>query len=112
VSVAPNDPSTTARGRSAGVQLYAPCAAGVEALLEAELQRVLGPAASVQAGRGGVRVLAADAATAVDQAMRMNLESRLAQRVLWCVAHGGYRGEDDLYALAREVRWGDWITPR
>ena len=44
--------------------------------------------------------------------MLLNLESRLAQRVLIEVAEGGYRGEDDLYALARSVDWGDWISPR
>ena len=44
--------------------------------------------------------------------MLLNLESRLAQRVLIEVAEGAYRDEDDLYALARSVDWGDWITPR
>ncbi len=44
--------------------------------------------------------------------MLLNLESRLAQRVLIEVAEGEYRNEDDLYALARSVDWGDWITPR
>src|SRR4029453_16081990 len=42
----------------------------------------------------------------------LNLESRLAQRVLIEVAEGGYRSEDDLYALARSVDWGDWVTPQ
>ena len=45
-------------------------------------------------------------------AMRLNLESRLAQRVLWPLAHGPYASEHDLYDLARSVRWVDWITPR
>ncbi len=46
-------------------------------------------------------------------AMRLNLESRLAQRVLiepWPT--GLYRDEHDLYTLAREVDWAHWITPR
>jgi putative N6-adenine-specific DNA methylase len=92
--------------------LYVPCAAGVEAWLVAELAAALGPTVAVHAGRGGARVHLADAAQCADAALRINLESRLGQRVLWCVAHGGYRNEDDLYALARAVRWGDWITPR
>jgi len=92
--------------------LYVPCAAGVEEWLVAELRAALGPAASVQPGRGGARVHLADAASCAETALRINLESRLGQRVLWCVAHAGYRHEDDLYALARAVRWGDWITPR
>jgi putative N6-adenine-specific DNA methylase len=44
-------------------------------------------------------------------AMRLNLESRLAQRVLWEVASGTYADETDLYELGRSVRWSDWITP-
>ncbi len=86
--------------------LFLPCAGGVEDLLVDEIAALL-PAAAPQRQRGGV-LLAGDA----DTAMRLNLESRLAQRVLWRVAEGGYRSEDDLYALARRVRWQDWITPR
>ena len=89
-----------------GQLLFLPCAGGVEELLADEIAALL-PAAKPQRLRGGVQ-LAADAATA----MRLNLESRLAQRVLWRVAEGGYRGEDDLYVLARRVRWQDWITLR
>ena len=97
---------------SFGNQLYIPCAAGVEALLEAELRNILTPTVAVRSGRGGVRVSANSREPLATLAMRINLESRLGQRVLWCVAHAGYRSEDDLYALAREVRWSDWITPR
>jgi putative N6-adenine-specific DNA methylase len=85
--------------------LFLPCAAGAEALLTDEVQHLSGT--TVQPGRGGVSV-AGDATLA----MRLNLESRLAQRVLWRVATTHYRGEDDLYALARGVRWADWITPK
>ena len=41
----------------------------------------------------------------LDLAYRANLESRLASRVLWRVAHGGYRNEADLYALVQRVDW-------
>jgi putative N6-adenine-specific DNA methylase len=85
--------------------LFLPCAAGVESLLANELQALTGSA--VATARGGV-ALNGDATLA----MQLNLESRLAQRVLWRVAEERYRGEDDLYALARGVRWGDWITPK
>jgi putative N6-adenine-specific DNA methylase len=91
--------------------LFVTCAAGVEALLAEELVRILGPAANVPANvrpsRSGVE-LAADVATA----MRINLHSRLAMRVLWRVAEGPYRDEQALYDMARAVRWADWITPR
>ncbi|MBA3599576.1 MAG: class I SAM-dependent RNA methyltransferase [Methylibium sp.] len=89
----------------AGTQLFLPCAAGVEALLAAEVQRLL-PEAAPQTQRGGVALPGG-----VSEAMALNLGSRLAQRVLWRVAEGGYRSEDDLYDLARTVPWGDWLTP-
>ena len=86
--------------------LFLPCAAGVEALLDAEV-RALVPKAHVVSQRGGV---------ALDgeprDVMLLNLECRLAQRVLIEVAEGEYRNEDDLYALARSVEWSDWITPQ
>ena len=90
---------------NAAQALFLPCAAGAESLLADEVQSLSG--GPIQSGRGGVSVLG-DAALA----MRLNLESRLAQRVLWRVAEARYRGEDDLYALARGVRWHDWITPK
>lgn len=85
--------------------LFLPCAAGVEGLLADEVQRIAARAAV--AGRGGVFVDGDETL-----AMRLNLESRLAQRVLWPLAQGAYRDEQDIYALARSVRWSEWITPR
>jgi len=85
--------------------LFLPCAAGVEAWLAEEVQRVL-PDAQVHTGRGGVGV----DGDPVD-VMALNLESRLAQRVLAEVASGPYQSEDDIYALARSVDWQQWITP-
>jgi putative N6-adenine-specific DNA methylase len=86
--------------------LFLPCAQGVEALLVDEVKRL--GARHPKAQRGGVAV---DGDTLF--AMKLNLESRLAQRVLWPLAHGAYRHEQDLYDLARDrVHWVDWITPR
>lgn len=84
----------------------------MEPLLAVEVRRWLGSIAQVDEARGGVAVSAASAETLLPVAMRLNLESRLAQRVLWQVAEAPYRSEDDLYALGRSVRWADWITPR
>jgi len=102
------------------VGLYLNCAAGVESLLAAETLRVLDGAAEVTESRGGIEVRApasavtpeAQRASLIDAAMRLNLESRLAQRVLWRVATRVYRHEDDIYALGRLVNWSDWITPQ
>ena len=91
--------------------LFLPCAAGVEELLAEEVQRIAGRDVELYVRRGGVSALVASA-EAVDLTMRLNLESRLAQRVLWCVAENHYENEDDIYALTRRVRWADWITPR
>lgn len=100
--------------------LYLSCASGVETLLADEARRILGEQALIHASRGGIEVLPpagarhpADrlAALAV-HAMRLNLESRLAQRVLWRVASRVYRNEDDIYHLARHIDWSEWITPR
>jgi putative N6-adenine-specific DNA methylase len=84
--------------------LFLPCAGGAEALLAAEVQRITGSAG--EATRGGVWV-DGDWRTA----MQLNLESRLAQRVLWPLIDGPYRDEHDLYDLARHVPWVEWITP-
>lgn len=86
--------------------LFLPCAAGAEALLAEEVGRLL-PRGAVQAGRGGV-ALDGDP----DAVMRLNLECRLAQRVLAEVARVPYRAERDLYDLARSVDWSLWIDPR
>jgi len=86
--------------------LFLPCAAGVEALLADELARIL-PGVPLRPARGGV-ALDGDA----QAVMALNLECRLAQRVLVEVAEAPYRHENDLYELARRVDWSQWITPR
>jgi len=84
--------------------LFLPCAGGVEELLAAEVLRITGVAA--ETGRGGVWVEGDERL-----AMQLNLESRLATRVLWPLAEGYYRDEHDLYDIARRVEWQHWITP-
>ena len=85
--------------------LFLPCAAGVEGLLADEVARLL-PDAAVRTVRGGV---ALDGGVA--EVMRLNLGSRLAQRVLVEVAEGPYTHENDLHAMAAGVDWTLWITP-
>ena len=77
---------------------FAPCPRGLEAPLAAEMT-ALG-ATYVTATDGGVGF-----AGPIELACHANLESRLASRILWRVAHGRYRNEDDLYALANAVEW-------
>lgn len=40
---------------------------------------------------------------------KINLESRIASRVLWRVAHGAYRSEDNIYKAAYALPWADWF---
>ena len=90
------------------IQLFLPCAAGVEDYLAPEVQRITGLTGdSVQKQRGGVAVRAS-----WRDAMLLNLHSRLAQRVLILLSHTGYRNEQDLYRAASEVAWEVWFTPR
>ena len=87
------------------LQLFLPCAAGAEEFLGAEVKRITGTAAP--GGRGGLSLRAA-----WRDALRLNLHSRIAQRVLVQLAHGPYRDEADLYALAGGVAWEMWFTTK
>src|SRR5206468_5437051 len=57
--------------------------------------------------RGGVQLLGT-----WTEVMKLNLHSRLSQRVLVQLAHQPYRGEQDLYEVASAVEWEEWFTPR
>jgi putative N6-adenine-specific DNA methylase len=90
------------------LQLFLPCAAGVEDLLADEVHALTGLVGDdLMVGRGGVLARAG-----WRDALSLNLRSRLAQRVLVQLAQGPYRAEDDLYALAAGVAWELWFTPR
>ena len=39
----------------------------------------------------------------------VNLESRIASRVLWQVSHQPYRSERDIFEAARKLPWNDWF---
>jgi len=81
---------------------FATCPRGLELLLADELREL--SAEKVHAVGGGVQ-FAGDYLLGY----RVNLESRLASRVLWQVAAGGYRSEEDVYRIAYELRWSDWF---
>ena len=79
-------------------KFFAPCPRGLESSLVEELGAL--HAADVRATDGGVAF-----AGALDLAYRVNLESRLASRVLWQVGDGAYRNERDIYRLAHDLDW-------
>jgi len=88
--------------------LFLPCPAGVEEFLADEVYGLTGLAGNdLTLLRGGVRV-SADWHTM----LRLNLMSRLAQRVLVEVARGPYYDEQDIYALAYDMAWETWFTER
>jgi len=90
------------------LQLFLPCAAGVEDYLAPEALRITGlPPGCVTKQRGGVAVR-----TSLNDAMRLNLYCRLAQRVLVLVSFTEYRNENDIYRAAIAVQWERWFTPK
>jgi putative N6-adenine-specific DNA methylase len=81
---------------------FAPCPRGLEAALADELTDL--QASDVVGTDGGVGF-----AGPLELAYRVNLESRLASRVLWQVGKGAYRDEKDIYALAHALDWPRWF---
>jgi putative N6-adenine-specific DNA methylase len=82
---------------------FATCPRGLEGVLAEELA-ALG-AHDVAKVDGGSR-FAGDLALSY----AVNLESRVASRVLWQVGSGRYRSERDLYDAARALPWPRWFT--
>jgi putative N6-adenine-specific DNA methylase len=83
-----------------------PCAAGVEGLLADEVHQLTGLTGNdLLTGRGGVLANAS-----WRDALRLNLHSRLTQRVLIQLSQTFYRNEKDLYDAASAVAWEIWFT--
>jgi putative N6-adenine-specific DNA methylase len=79
-------------------RFFAPCPRGLEAPLANELRAQ--NAQFVAPAEGGVAFSGPP-----ELAYHVNLESRLASRLLWQVAHGRVRDENELYALVRGIDW-------
>jgi len=90
------------------LQLFLPCAAGVEGFLADEVHGITGLTGNdLLTGRGGVMLRAS-----WREAMLLNLHCRLAQRVLVQLSQTLYRSENDLYQAASEVAWEIWFTTK
>jgi putative N6-adenine-specific DNA methylase len=85
-------------------RFFATCPRGLELLLADELRNL--KAEKIHAVGGGVHFIG-------DRLLcyRVNLESRIASRVLWQVAGDQYRNEDDIYRAAFALPWTDWFDP-
>ena len=84
-------------------RFFATCPRGLEGVLADEVTSL--GAADVGGVDGGVR-FAGD----YELCYRVNLESRVASRVMWQVAHGAYRSERDIYEAVRALPWHEWFT--
>ena len=81
------------------LQIFLPCAAGVEDYLCGEVQTITDlPAQSIQRWRGGVMLQGSWRAV-----LLLNLHCRLAQRVMVQLSLTEYRSEQDLYRAAAAV---------
>jgi putative N6-adenine-specific DNA methylase len=85
-------------------KFFVTCPRGLELVLADELQQL--QAEKINAVGGGVE-FAGD----FFLCYRVNLESRIASRVLWQVATARYRDEDDIYRAAYALPWPDWFEP-
>jgi putative N6-adenine-specific DNA methylase len=85
-------------------RFFASCPRGLEAPLEQEL-RELGLTCGIMTD-GGVGFEGT-----WHHMCRVNLESRIASRVLWEVGRACYRSEQDIYRAAYDIPWPDWFTP-
>ena len=81
---------------------FSPCPRGLEALLLADLT-TLG-AQNARSTEGGVN-FSGDWALCY----RVNLESRIASRILWRVKETQYQSEKDIYQAAFELQWQRWF---
>ncbi len=90
---------------SASQAFFAPCPRGLEAVLCEEL-----------AGLGAQAVTSTPGGAAFtgpfELCYRINLDSRIASRVLWRLFHGAYRNEQDIYAAATSLPWGQWFSAK
>ncbi len=83
---------------------FATCPRGLEAALATELAAL--DAQHVKAVDGGVQF-----AGPFELCYSINLESRIASRVLWKISRAPYRSEQDIYETTRALPWCDWFGP-
>lgn len=81
---------------------FATTVRGLEELLAAELKEL--GAEEIKIVNAGMEFNAS-----LLNIMAMNLNSRLASRIMIRLGYSGYRHEDDIYRLARKIDWLDWF---
>ena len=84
-------------------RFFATCPRGLESVLARELESL--GARDVEAVDGGARFAGEFALC-----YAVNLESRVASRVLWQVAHAPYGSEGDIHDRVRALPWSEWFS--
>ena len=82
------------------LQYFASCPRGLESILSDELSSL--GAVEIKIVDGGVKF-----ESTTEIMYRANLTSRIATRILYRVATGNYKTEDDLYNAALNVNWAN-----
>ncbi len=85
-------------------KFFAPCPRGLETVLAQELQEL--NAVETCAASGGVHFRGN-----FKLCYTVNLQSRIASRVLWQIARDRYQNEEDVYRVASTVPWETWFDP-
>ena len=87
---------------------FCPCPRGMEAALAEELLEIAQQHSTTLKVHnqvpGGVHC-----SGQLSDAMRINLHSRIASRVLLRIGHTGYTNENDIYDLALASTWENWF---
>jgi putative N6-adenine-specific DNA methylase len=86
---------------------FCPCPRGLEIALAEELHEIAAQSPTLKVHNsvpGGVHC-----SGTLQDAMRLNLHSRIASRVLLRIAQSGYINENDVYDLALGAPWEDWF---
>jgi putative N6-adenine-specific DNA methylase len=82
---------------------FSTCPRGLEEVLSQEIQALGGQ--EIRSTPGGV-----ECQGPFSLCYRLNLESRIASRILWRVGQGWYRDEEDLYRLASCLPWPEYFS--
>lgn len=98
----PSDNLLSIRMSTALFHFFAPCPRGLESVLATELSQL--GASSVQPQNGGIQFQGN-----WHTCFQANINSRIASRILYQVARGAYRTEQDLYDLAYAQPWSNWF---
>lgn len=85
------------------LSFFVSCPRGLESVLVEELTEL--GISQPQPAHSGVVFMGPP-----EQAMRVNLESRIASRVLWKILEARYHSEEDIYRATMGLPWDQWMT--